>query len=106
VPCHEASRAGLKTRSRDPGRRFASVVTVIHELAGRLDGRAEVRPARELFERIGPRLDARLGDVAVLPVRGRQAWLRSAAANEQRFRGQHGGLQEAETSTYLARLAD
>jgi hypothetical protein len=44
--------------------------------------------------------------VAVLPVRGRQAWLRSAAANEQRFRGQHGGLHEAETSTYLARLTD
>jgi len=82
------------------------VVTVIHELSGRLDGRAEVRPARELFERIGPRLNARLGDVAVLPVTGRQAWLRSAAANEQRFRGQHGGLQEAETSTYLARLTD
>lgn len=82
------------------------VVTVIHELSGRLDGRAEVRPARELFERIGPRLNARLGDVVVLPVSGRQAWLRSAAANEQRFRGQHGGLQEAETSTYLARLTD
>ena len=82
------------------------VVTVIHELAGRLDGRAEVRPARELFERIGPRLNDRLGDVVVLPGRGRQAWLRSAAANEQRFRGQHGGLQEAETSTYLARLTD
>ena len=82
------------------------VVTVIHELSGRLDGRAEVRFARELFERIGPRLNARLGDVAVLPARGRQAWLRSAEANEQRFRGQHGGLQEAETSTYLARLTD
>jgi hypothetical protein len=83
-----------------------NVATVIHELSERLDGRAEVRPARELFERIGPRLSARLGDVAVLPVSGRQAWLRSAAANEQRFRGQHGGLHEAETSTYLARLTD
>jgi hypothetical protein len=82
------------------------VGTVIHELSERLDGRAEVRPARELFDRIGPRLNARLGDVAVLPVSGRQAWLRSAAANEQRFRGQHGGLHEAETSTYLARLTD
>lgn len=79
---------------------------VIHELSTRLDGRAEVRPAGELFERIGPRLNARLGDVAVLPVTGRQAWLRSAAANEQRFRGQHGGLHEAETSTYLATLTD
>ena len=82
------------------------VVAVIDELSARLDGRAEVRPAGELFERIGPRLEARLGDVAVLPVSGRQAWLRSAAANEQRFRGQHGGLHEAETSTYLARLTD
>ena len=27
-----------------------------------------------------------------------------AAAHEQRFRGQRGGLHEAETSTYLARL--
>jgi len=44
--------------------------------------------------------------VAVLPAAGRQAWLRSAAGNEQRFRGQHGGLHEAETSTYLAMLTD
>jgi len=80
------------------------VATVIHELSARLEGRAEVRHAGELFDRIGPRLKARLGDVVVLPAAGRQAWLRSAAANEQRFRGQHGGLHEAETSTYLARL--
>jgi hypothetical protein len=86
--------------------RAEHVDTVIRELSARLDGRAEVRPAGELFERIGPRLKARLGDVAVLPVTGRQAWLRSAAAHEQRFRGQHGGLHEAETSTYLARLID
>jgi type I phosphodiesterase/nucleotide pyrophosphatase len=82
------------------------VVTVINELSARLEGRAEVRAAGELFDRIGPRLKARLGDVAVLPAAGRQAWLRSAAGNERRFRGQHGGLQEAETSTYLARLTD
>jgi hypothetical protein len=80
------------------------VPTVIHELSLRLEGRAEVRAAGELFDQIGPRLKARLGDVAVLPAAGRQAWLRSAAANEQRFRGQHGGLHEAETSTYLAML--
>jgi Type I phosphodiesterase / nucleotide pyrophosphatase len=82
------------------------VLTVIGELSARLEGRAEVRAAGELFDRIGPRLKARLGDVAVLPVAGRQAWLRSAASHEQRFRGQHGGLHEAETSTYLATLAD
>jgi hypothetical protein len=77
---------------------------VIDELSARLEGHAEVRAAGELFDRIGPRLKARLGEVAVLPAPGRQAWLRSAAANEQRFRGQHGGLHEAERSTYLARL--
>jgi hypothetical protein len=81
------------------------VGTVIGELSERLGERAEVRPAEELFERIGSRLRARLGDVAVLPAAGRQAWLRRAAAGEQRFRGQHGGLDEAETSTYLAQLA-
>ncbi len=82
------------------------VVTVIDELSERLHGRAQVQSAGELFDRIGPRLKARLGDVAVLPAPGRQAWLRSAAANEQRFRGQHGGLHDAETSTYLARLTE
>jgi Type I phosphodiesterase / nucleotide pyrophosphatase len=82
------------------------VPTVIDELSARLGGRAEVRRAGELFEWIGPRLKSRLGDVAVLPADSRQAWLRSAAANEQRFRGQHGGLHEAETSTYLARMTN
>ncbi len=82
------------------------VLSVIQELSERLEGRAEVRRAGELFEWIGPRLKARLGDVAVLPANGRQAWLRSAAANEQRFRGHHGGLHEAEMSTYLATLTD
>ncbi len=81
------------------------VGTVIEQLSARLDGQAEVRPAGELFDQIGPRLKARLGDVAVLPSAGRQAWLRCAAAGEQRFRGQHGGLDDAETSTYLAQLA-
>jgi hypothetical protein len=84
--------------------RSEHITTVIAELSTRLDGRAEVRPAAELFDTIGPRLRDRLGDVAVLPSAGRQAWLRRAAASEQRFRGQHGGLDEAETSTYLAQL--
>jgi hypothetical protein len=77
---------------------------VIEELAVRLDGRAEVRRAAELFERLGPRLAARLGDVAVLSSPGRQVWLRTAAANERWFLGQHGGLEGVETSTYLAEL--
>ena len=77
---------------------------VIEELSARLGARAEVRPAAELFGHLGPRLRARLGDVAVLPSSGRQVWLRRAAANERWFLGQHGGLDAAETGTYLARL--
>ncbi|HEY3726159.1 MAG TPA: alkaline phosphatase family protein [Solirubrobacteraceae bacterium] len=78
--------------------------TVIEELSTRLGERAEVRPAAELFHRPGARLRARLGDVAVLAAPGRQVWLRSAAANERWFRGQHGGRESVETSTYLAQL--
>ena len=70
----------------------------------RVDYLDDLWPAAELFDAIGPRLRDRLGDVAVLPAAGRQAWLRRAAASEQRFRGQHRGLDEAETSTYLAQL--
>jgi hypothetical protein len=84
--------------------REGHVETVIDELSARVGERADVRPAGELFDQMGPRLRARLGDVVVLPSAGRQAWLRRAAAGEQRFRGQHGGLDEAETSTYLAQL--
>ena len=73
--------------------REGDVETVIGELSERLGDRAEVRPAEELFDRIGPRLRARLGDVAVLAAPGRQVWLRQAAANEGWFRGQHGGLE-------------
>ena len=78
---------------------------VIEGLTDRLEHRARVVAAAELFDQPGPRLRARLGDVAVLPVAGRQAWLRGAAGPEQRFRGHHGGLEPAETATYLARVA-
>ncbi|HLJ03278.1 MAG TPA: alkaline phosphatase family protein [Solirubrobacteraceae bacterium] len=78
---------------------------VIAELAVRLEGRASVRRAESVFASIGPRLQARLGDVLVLPAPGHQVWLRSAAANETWFRGHHGGLEEVETSTYLAELS-
>ena len=84
--------------------REGRVETVIRELSARLGDRAEVRPAAELFDRIGPRLRARLGDVAVLSAPGRQVWLRRAAANEGWFRGQHGGLDDDETGTYLAEV--
>jgi hypothetical protein len=78
---------------------------VVEELSARLGDRASVRRADSMFGTIGPRLRARLGDVVVLPAAGRQAWLRAATANERWFRGHHGGLEEAETSTYLAELS-
>ena len=53
---------------------------------------------------IEPRLAARLGQVAVLPAPGREAWMLSAAGPERVFRGHHGGLDPAETATYLARV--
>ena len=78
---------------------------VIAGLADRLGDRARVLPAAALFDEIGPRLRERLGQVAVLPAPGRQVWMRSAAANERWYRGQHGGLDPAETATYLAEVA-
>ncbi len=80
------------------------VEAVIDALTARLGSRARVLPAATLFDRVGPRLRARLGDVVVLPAPGRQAWLRSAAANERFWLGQHGGLDPAETATYLAEV--
>jgi predicted AlkP superfamily pyrophosphatase or phosphodiesterase len=80
------------------------VEDVIRELATRLGDRARVAPAASLFGGIGPRLRKRLGQVVVLPAPGRQAWLRSAAANERWVMGQHGGLEPAETATYLAEV--
>jgi predicted AlkP superfamily pyrophosphatase or phosphodiesterase len=77
---------------------------VIDGLSARLGDRARVAPATTLFAEIGPRLRERLGDVVVLPAPGRQAWLRSAAANERFWLGQHGGLDPAETATYLAEV--
>ena len=91
------------------------VETVLAELPARLDeggaggsggggGETRVLRAADLFDRIGPRLAARLGQVAVLAAPGRQVWLRSAPANERWFRGQHGGLDPAETEIYLAEV--
>jgi len=75
--------------------------TVRDELQARLEDRATVRLARELFDTIGPRLEARLGDVCVLPAPGRMAWLREFPSHERRFRGHHGGLTAAESETWL-----
>ena len=87
-----------------------SVERVVDGLHARLDGRAEVWPveelvARGLFGTVGPRLRARLADVCVLPAPGRQAWLRSFAAAERRFRGHHGGVHPDETAIWVGALA-
>jgi hypothetical protein len=84
--------------------RDGHVATVIEGLSARLGDLAEVRSAAELFDRMGPRLSERLGEVAVLASPGRQVWLRGAASTVRWLRGQHGGLTAAETSTYLARV--
>jgi hypothetical protein len=78
-------------------------------LAARLDGRAEVRLVADmiadgLFGTVGPRLQARLADVCVLPVAPRTAWLRSAAGAQQAFRGHHGGLHPDEAQTWVGTL--
>ncbi len=83
-----------------PGR----VDDVIEGLAARLGDRAEVVSARSLFAAVGPRLEARLGDVAVLPAPGRGAWLAATPSVETWNLGSHGGRTEAETATYLARV--
>lgn len=78
---------------------------VIDGLSERLGDRARVLASGALFPAPGERLRERVGDVVVLPAAGREAWLATAKANEQWFRGQHGGLDPAETSTYLAVVA-
>jgi predicted AlkP superfamily pyrophosphatase or phosphodiesterase len=77
---------------------------VIEQLSARLDGRAHVCRAIELFTDPGPKLLARLGDVAVLPADGREAWLKATASVKTWNLGQHGGRTSTETATYLARV--
>jgi hypothetical protein len=77
---------------------------VVDNLADRLGDRAHVCRAATLFDHIGPRLAARLADVAVLPAAGRQAWLKATPSVETWNLGAHGGRTAAETATYLARV--
>ena len=77
---------------------------VIDELSTRLEASATVHRARDLFPDPGPRLEARLADVCVLPAPGRMAWLRAYPSHERRFRGHHGGLTPAESETWLGVL--
>jgi predicted AlkP superfamily pyrophosphatase or phosphodiesterase len=74
------------------------------ELGERLEGRAEVRAADELFPHIGPRLRERLADVCILPAPGRMAWLRSARSVESRFHGHHGGMTPEESQSWLGAM--
>lgn len=77
---------------------------VISNLAERLGDRAVVCRAIDLFPRAGSRLAARLGDVAVLPANGREAWLKATPSVETWNLGQHGGRTTEETATYLAQV--
>jgi type I phosphodiesterase/nucleotide pyrophosphatase len=90
--------------ARDLFLHVRDVDAVIAGLSEVLGERARVVPTAELFPDPGPRLAERLADVCVLPAPDRMAWLRSAAGVEQRFKGHHGGLADAETATYLASL--
>jgi hypothetical protein len=74
---------------------------VIGELSQRLEDRAQVRRAQELFDHIGPRLRERLADVCVLPASGRMVGLVAAPSPEQRFKGHHGGLTPEEAQTWI-----
>ncbi len=69
----------------------AQIDHVIDNLADRLGDRAHVCRAATLFDSIGPRLAARLADVAVLPADGRQAWLKATPSVETWNLGSHGG---------------
>jgi hypothetical protein len=75
--------------------------TVVGELSARLGERAEVHLAADLFPDAGPRLQARLADVCVLPAPGRMAWLRSKPSHQQRFKGHHGGRTPEESETWV-----
>ena len=56
--------------------------------------RLEITPLRSQFP----------STTTALAAPGREVWLRSAPGNERWFRGQHGGLDPAETETYLAEV--
>ena len=67
------------------------------ELAGRLEGVADVRRTDDgLFPEIGEPLRARLAPLVVLPHPGEAAYWLDPPRFEQRFLGQHGGLSADE----------
>jgi hypothetical protein len=92
---------------RDACDRDAAPDTADHVAANlqeRLGDRGHVCRAHTLFPQIGPRLAARLAEVAVLPADGREAWLKATPSVETWNLGSHGGRASAETATYLARV--
>jgi hypothetical protein len=82
---------------------------VVGGLRERLGDRAIVEPidvliADGLFGRVSDRLRRRLGDVAVLPAEGHEAWWYAPPVWEQHLLGHHGGLTAEESHTYLGLL--
>jgi hypothetical protein len=79
-------------------------------LAGVFAGDAWVVPTAELAAGgvFGPRLSARfqerVGDLAVLPRAGVEAWWREPERFQQALRGHHGGLEPEEAETWLGAL--
>jgi hypothetical protein len=103
-PLLEHLRFGPAGSARDCFLHVDDPETVAGELAQRLGERAEVRLAPELFPGAGPRLNARLADVCVLPAPGRMAWLQSHPSRQLRFKGHHGGRTPEEAQTWVGLL--
>jgi hypothetical protein len=83
---------------------------VVAGLRERLGEQAIVEPievliADGLFGQVSERLRRRLGDVAVLPAEGHEAWWHAPPAFEQHLLGHHGGLSAEEAHTYLGLVA-
>ena len=82
---------------------------VVGGLRERLGERAIVEPIEVLirdglFGQVSDRLRRRLGDVAVLPAEGHEAYWYEPPVWEQHLLGHHGGLSAEEMHTYLALL--
>jgi hypothetical protein len=83
---------------------------VVDGLQERLGDRATVHAAADLVTagwfgpRVGPRLQARLAEVCVLPAAGRMAWWSTLGGGVHRFRGHHGGRTPDEQTTFLGAL--
>jgi hypothetical protein len=103
-PLLEHLRFGPAGSARDCFLHVDDPETVVSELADRLGERAEVRLATELFPDAGPRLQARLADVCVLPAPGRMAWLQAHPSRQLRFKGHHGGRTPEESETWVGLL--